>query len=349
MCAAGSLPGTTSRTDTHVKPAPGDRLLRRARPVQRRCSPASGGVPGAARMRRALRPVSPDRWVGLQHLGEHAGAAPVFDPDVRRTLARNPATPVETLQRLLESGTTDIQYHVARNPSIPTWLLEEMTADAGALATIAGRADCPAEILERCAASSVLWQRRIAAANPSCPAAKLARLASDHWEVQLALAGNEMCPPEVLEQFSREKSRSLRARVAANPSTAPEVHQRLAADPHATVRAASLACPPAQLERLAIDGDKYVRSAAASNAGCTPSMLDALAGDPDWPVSAAVASNPSTPAATLERLALKGLIEVAHNPAASVEALSLLASNKVTDSDAHSTWVAANAARHAKT
>ena len=98
----------------------------------------------------------------------------------------------------------------------PPWLLEEMTADLAALETIAERADCPAEILQRCAASTAFWQRQRAAANSSYPATGLARLADDTWEVRRSLASNEMCPPEVLEHLSWDDSHLLRERVAAN-------------------------------------------------------------------------------------------------------------------------------------
>ena len=78
------------------------------------------------------------------------------------------------------------------------------------------------------------------ARSPQTALVVLRRLANDRqaWLVRAAVAGNPKTPPDVLERLSKDQAMPVRRAVAGNPKTPPEVLERLAKDLAWLVRAA---------------------------------------------------------------------------------------------------------------
>ena len=128
--------------------------------------------------------------------------------DVRFAAVRRYGTSQQTLERLSEHH----QHRAGRRSALPSWLPKSLDQNdyIDVRAVVAGRADCPPELLEYCAEDHLANVRAAAAANPACPPELLTKLAGDaHDYVRAAAAANPACPPELLEAPAREPLHKL--------------------------------------------------------------------------------------------------------------------------------------------
>lgn len=181
------------------------------------------------------------------------GDAELFLADI----ARNPSTPVSTLERLTGiKRKKNIQYGLAQNPSTPVLVLESLAVEKS------------------------VGVREGVARNPSTPVSVLERLAEDSdKDILTGVAGNPHTPLYLLERLALDNRDDVRRRVAENASTPSSVLGRLALDEYASVRkcaAENIATPVSMLERLAEDTDKDTRTAAAGNPSLPGSVMQRL-------------------------------------------------------------------------
>ena len=247
--------------------------------------------------------------------------APEATPDlisnwwVCSTLAGNPATPGDVLERLAGDRDTLIRGSVAKNPSTPVDVLEQLAQDpdqgvrSWAAHLLGDRfwiaPDTPASMLVPLAASPHPHVRRETARHPNTPADALARLARDpHPDVQqaakhpnrrqtateptrgthneqLATAEDQGTSADTLDTLARRTSWWLvRWAIARNPNTRSDTLEGLAHDRTDAVRWAVSQHPntsPGVLAQLAEDDHTEVRSGAARNQNTPADVLAGLA------------------------------------------------------------------------
>ena len=100
---------------------------------------------------------------------------------------------------------------------------------------------------------------------------------------RVIVAGSEHCPPELLTILVADPDPVVRRRVAEH-TTDPDLLDRLAGDPEASVRVPlvnNTGCPTSILRLLAGDPHPHVRRAVACNKRTPCDIVDALMSDPD--------------------------------------------------------------------
>lgn len=139
----------------------------------------------------------------------------------RQSVAKNPNTPKEVLEKLADDKSEVVRYAVAKNPSTPKEVLEKLTNDDdwNVRDLVARNSSTPKEVLEKLAKDSNVNVRWSVARNASTPKELLEELASDNAkEVRGMVALNHNAPKEVLEKLAEDKSDIVRRSVAENPN-----------------------------------------------------------------------------------------------------------------------------------
>ncbi|MFO0555309.1 MAG: SMI1/KNR4 family protein [Polyangiaceae bacterium] len=222
-------------------------------------------------------------------------------------LAINPEAPLAALERIMARMSPPVLANLAANPSFPgahraCVELHPLFHPASAVAVGA-----PPEPLAAIVAAGKVG-------DPSFPVAWLAeRLDPESPLVGYQMALHPWLTPTLIELLARDPYAYTRARIAADRRTPLGLVEELARDPQAMVRGAAARHPLASIELVARvleesraeDGRDYddARSDAAMNPVAPPALLERLAADGNEYVRRAVASNPSTPRTALERLA----------------------------------------------
>ena len=171
--------------------------------------------------------------------------------NILNAAARNPATPVSTLERLSRQQKSDnLRADVALNPSTPASILERLAKDEVLVREhVAYHPNTPASVLEELSRDDELCVRMGVALNPSTPAKVLGQMAGlktvpfggiyrgsqplpekDDELVRAHLGRNPNTPVKALEQLSLERSDIIREGLIKNPSTPAKVLERLSVD-----------------------------------------------------------------------------------------------------------------------
>ena len=139
--------------------------------------------------------------------------------EVRQRIAKNEATPPETLTRL--ANDKDVVHHVVMNPHTPPETLASL-ADVSFLDRMLNRTD--RELL------------KAVGKNPSTPVRALQKLAknSDYY-IRLGVAQNNAAPASLLLQLANDEEPSVRTSVAYNKSTDISIVRQLANDSSGSV------------------------------------------------------------------------------------------------------------------
>jgi hypothetical protein len=254
--------------------------------------------------------------------------------------ALEPATPVETLLELLDTGVAYVRRRVAAHPSLPATVTDSLVE------------------------SGTRPMRMAVAANPSLSPSAVELLAQDpDPDVRSELASNPALDPLVVRLLAADPADDVRTAVAVHPMLPPDVRAGMADDAAGSVRAAVAGDPgtPADIvAQLTHDEDVVVSRAAASNPACPASALEAVLprmplavlGNPSAPASllvdgaravdgairAAIAANPSTPSRVLTALSrdpdARVLRAVVMNPRAGAPARRRAEKRVMTDTDA---------------
>jgi len=186
---------------------------------------------------------------------------------IRWTVASNPSTPMRILRRLWRDEGEDwnVRTSVAENPSISKNFLLEILDESKKLkrnrsryvSAIAGNRKTPVDVLVVLAKDKDKWVRTVVAENTNTPQETLRVLALERLpkgkyitetNVRAAVAGNPLCPVDLLESLAKDKSAGIRWRVAGNPSTNAETLMLLARDSDEDVRGAVQSNASATLE-----------------------------------------------------------------------------------------------------
>lgn len=142
--------------------------------------------------------------------------------------------------------------------------------------------------------------REIKAESSSTDVKKLRKMfgeakAKHHVRILEALARNEGCPPDILEELGMHESRSIRQEVASNPGASLELLSRLANDENETVRCRVAYNPHTAakiLRKLSEDAYSGTRVRVAHNPNTPDDILHNLMSDDYWAVRKHVALNP---------------------------------------------------------
>lgn len=253
-------------------------------------------------------------------------------PAVRLAIARNP-TYSESLSHLTSDPYESVRRAVAAHPTTGT-AKEALLHDTSRRVrkALAANEKAEARLLELLLTDPDASVRAAAAENPSTPPARLAllralagdvwlarderwrarnvRLEADEyawlahsgpWGRALAAASTPVSAA-ALEALTSNAEDDVRALVAANESTPPEISRRLVRDPSPKVRAALAWTSPSGdvLSELAGDPLPAVRAAVAANRAVEPALVERLFDDADEMVRKAAFQNPALPAARAE-------------------------------------------------
>ena len=190
---------------------------------------------------------------------------------------------------------------------------------------LAARADLPAEVAESLAADPIPGVRTAVAENPALPEAAIRRLAADGCH---AVLHNPSVPIDVLAQ-ARKTGATLLPRIAV---TGPDEVRELAESRNPQLRrlvAERRDLPPEIRDRLAADPDASVVTAVAPHPGLPVDLMRDMVARHGARVIARLASNPDAPADLLLDLARhmpsarKALREIARHPNAPAAALEI--------------------------
>ena len=230
---------------------------------------------------------------------------------VRTAVAENPSAPPNMLQKLAGDDDKDVRKAVAGNASSWIQTLEQLAEhkyfyDYDVREAVASNPSTPSQVLEHLASDEHPRVRRAIAVNPKTPPEALEPLVRDkHHEVREAAVTNPSTSKEVLKLLHKAGADKKLRHVgcAAESLTEAEREQLLACGPYGRrLLAAHAGTPPATLKRLASDADKAVRETVAKHPATPLEALQALATDSKWRVRAAVAENPSTPVKVIDQL-----------------------------------------------
>jgi hypothetical protein len=119
-----------------------------------------------------------------------------------------------------------------------------------------------------------------------------------------AHAGALNVPLDDLAAYLRDRSRTIRARAAANPCCTSEQIDEALDDVELVAESAARnrSATPAQIERAASSPHAGVRYAAMSNPSASPQQIDAWLNSFDERIVRAAATNPGMPRSTVERV-----------------------------------------------
>lgn len=247
----------------------------------------------------ATRRLAEDRRLPAHVLDELAAHA---DPFVRRAVACNPSTSAETLKRLVVGAWYGVRVCLAGHRTAPLEVLWTLAAEADhwVVQALEHNPNAPPELVleakRRSQVRSAEARERILAARDRKP----------HPADRLRAAADPETSPEALRELARDaSSASLRAGLAANPSTPADVLLGLAGDEDIGVRirvAKNPNTPAEALVRMARDRDVDVRWRVAAHRSTPPAQLRRLSWDRNGRVQVSLLHNPHTPIEVQPRL-----------------------------------------------
>lgn len=199
--------------------------------------------------------------------------------------ARDPATPVEALQALIESDAPGVRRQVAFHPHASTDILLRLAQDDQdeVRLGLTQRTTLPEEVQQALVQDKALAVRdRLLRRTDLLPQVMLvlAQKPLEDQQLLLLLAEHPGVTGEVLTALASSPRAEVRARVAGHARTPAEVQRRLASDPEDTVTAEVLhnpTCPPEALAVLARRARYRVR--VAEHERTSPQTLEFLAFD----------------------------------------------------------------------
>ncbi|MGI2907028.1 hypothetical protein [Tolypothrix sp. VBCCA 56010] len=239
----------------------------------------------------------------------------IEDEEILLAVARNPKTPLELLEQLVESPPpfydrdNDGQYEVddrlffaiARNPNTSESLLLKL-AESGISNIeigIAQNPNAPLSLLNKFADWRDFLMHKVLALNPQIPNVMLKEMAGGNIDVSIfkALARNPQVPSAILEKLAGENDEEIHHLIKKHPNvsetaiaiinfiegksgTSIDLLERLASDQRASIRrlvAAHSSTPAKVLEKLAQDIDEDVLFKAVNNPNATSTVLESFA------------------------------------------------------------------------
>lgn len=163
------------------------------------------------------------------------------------------------------------RYELAKNPSTPVELLEELAKDdEGYVREVALE-----ELLK-----DVNIQRLVAGIENTPPEVLVHLSKSKDFFVRLLIAENEKSPLEALLELSNDQKESVRGMVAKNRSTDKDIISKLARDESIDVQRAVALNPNTSKEDLSVLAeslDEFTREKVALNPNTPPEVLQELA------------------------------------------------------------------------
>ncbi|MCC2321358.1 variant leucine-rich repeat-containing protein [Cellulomonas xiejunii] len=198
---------------------------------------------GTDKFRRAIARDNRTPREVLTRLAEHE------DPETLEGVAGHPYADADVLARLARSRDTAVLAQIAKRWISLTWADPRDDRDTALMMALAENPRTPADVLTQFARSSYdHGDREIALAavrNPAFPEQAL-----------LDLAEGQFTDPQILRMAAEKRSATVRAAIAANAGTPPDVLAALASDPYPGIRNSLLKNPNTPAEALIglIDG-----------------------------------------------------------------------------------------------
>ncbi len=225
---------------------------------------------------------------------------------VRRRVAAHARLPGEVINTISREGTEALRAAAAGNPSLPEEAARRLHQDGSASvrAALAGNHACPEPLLAGLGNDPVPEVRAGAAGNPKTPIGRLEQLAEDAEPVVREGAGrNVALSTETLRRLASDCDRTVCAAVAGNPLCPPDMLQELG---HVLpqVVLANPSAPPRILAAGALASDPDLRLKVARNPATPGEVLGKMAGDPDDRVLAAIVEHRATPPRARRRIEL---------------------------------------------
>lgn len=262
------------------------------------------------------------------------------EPGVRRSVARNPNTPPETLAALSSDQSRNVRADVIRNPNTPAKTLASFASDNDvAVRTIlADNTSAPPEALKALASDKDAGIRLSVARNPGTSSDVLFRLSSDaHAAVRMNVAQNPNSPLDALVGLSSDTNQDIREGIARNPATPSNILTNLLASDGRPSMRKSIArnpnTPSEILNGLASHEDDMTRHYVGGNPNTPAQALSVLASDMEDYVRSSVARNPSTPMESLADLSFDEQSQIrsfiAENPNTPATSLAKLSSDEI--------------------
>ncbi len=143
-------------------------------------------------------------------------------------------TPHEILNKLYDSKSYIVDYHLADNPNCPPNILEELAKRKNDYLNLklADNPNCPLNILEEFSKTKDENKLKYIASNPNTPIKILEQLANhENEEVRINLVCNKNCSKEILEQLSKDESLNVRDYITINPNVTREILESMSNDP----------------------------------------------------------------------------------------------------------------------
>ncbi|MFN6537339.1 MAG: hypothetical protein RM021_013340 [Nostoc sp. EkiNYC01] len=239
----------------------------------------------------------------------------IEDEEILLAVARNPKTPLELLEQLVESPPdfydrdNDGQYEVdnrlfiaiAQNPNTSESLLLKL-AESGISnieMAIAENPNAPLSLLNKFADWRDVLMNKVLAQHPGIPRAMLKKMAGGNIDVSIfkALARNPQVPSAILEKLAGENDEEIHDLIQNHPNvsetaiaiinfiegkpgTSIDLLEQLASDQRVYIRllvAAHPSTPAKVLEKLVQNTDKDVLFQAAKNPNATSTFLEFFA------------------------------------------------------------------------
>ncbi len=195
-------------------------------------------------------------------------------PDVKENLVRNSKLTKDQLKQLVTTGDESIWLEVALNKNVSREILEEVygtqTKNEDILAALASNPQVPRDILEDLSKNKSIDIRAAAAGNPNASVEMLKRIADskDKDPVRAGLACNSTTPPEILTTLAKDAQSAVRECVAKHPGIPLGAVNFLAGDTVLVVRkeiAKNGKTSVEWLKRLIHDNEQSVVIAAFRN------------------------------------------------------------------------------------
>lgn len=226
------------------------------------------------------------------------------DKYTRRYAAENPSLLTRSLRLLADDPSDDVRASVARNAATPLDVVEHLARDESQNVALAAMENplISVETLQRLARHSNSWVVSSVAGHANSPVSllrELSNLKDDDiaggvaWlePVRRSIARNPHTPVEILRALAGHSDSKIRAGVAVNPSSPLGLLLMLGADDVAEVRAEAAwneHAPLSLLTRLEGDEDDVVRAHVAAG-NCPELIRERLSTDPHRWVRASVA------------------------------------------------------------
>lgn len=160
------------------------------------------------------------------------------------TVALNPSTPEDLLEELIVGDRSNpyyVKHSVALSPNLSDrlvfLLLEKYDFDT--LSRLETNPHLPVTALEKLAKSSTKFHQLLAAKHPNTPMPILMDWFQNDPSMHTLLARNPAMPEEIIRQFLKSPSASIRQGVAENPNLPEPFLVQLSTDPHVNVRHAA--------------------------------------------------------------------------------------------------------------